>query len=148
MSISEKITKDLKEAMIAKEELVVSVLRLIKAAMHNKVIEIKKEKLSEDEEIKVLKTEAKKRKDSIAAFRDGGREDLMTKEEQELVIIKKYLPSELDKGQISKIVQEVISSIDETQKNFGLVMKQVMAKTKGQADGKLVSSLVKKALEK
>ncbi len=143
MSIADKLAADITEAMKQKEAVTVSVLRMLKSALHNKAIELKKDVLSDAETLKVLGSEAKKRKDSIQAYEQGGRQELADKEQTELSIIKQYLPDQLSEEKISEIVDEVLDSIDQAEKNIGGVMKQVMARIQGQADGQAVSDIVK-----
>ena len=146
MSIADKLTADITQAMKQKEADTVSVLRMLKSALHNKAIELKKDALSDAEALKVLGSEAKKRKDSITAYIQGSRQDLADKEKAELAIIEQYLPDELSQKKISEIVDEVLDSIDQAEKNMGTVMKQVMARVQGQADGQAVSDIVKQKL--
>lgn len=147
----QKINKDLKEAMKNKDAQVVSVLRMLISAMHNEAIALKKkdEGLNEEEEIKVLKREAKKRKDSIEQFEKGGRSELADQEKKELEILQKYLPEEMSEKEIRKVVEEVMAEMGEVlPSQFGKVMGTVMAKVKGKADGAVVSRVVKEALSK
>jgi uncharacterized protein YqeY len=146
MSLQETIDQDLKGAMIQKKELVVSVLRMLKSALHNQVIAKKKKKLSDEETLGIILSQAKKCKDSIEAFKKGSRDDLVEKEEQELKIIKQYLPKQLSSKEINKIVQEVIGQVGD-EKNFGKVMGQVMGRVKGRADGNVITQIVKESLE-
>lgn len=144
-----KINTDLKEAMRNKDTQTVSVLRMLVSAINNEAIALKKKEagLSEDEEIKVLKREAKKRKDSIQQYEVGGRPELAEQEKKELNILNQYLPEEMGEEEVKKIAQEIISGMGEVLPNqFGQVMGQVMAKVKGQADGGLVSKVVKEML--
>lgn len=147
-SMQERIEGDLKEALVKKEALKVSVLRLLKSAIHNQEIAKKKKDkgLSSEETRQVIFSEAKKRRDSIEAFQKGGREDLVAKEQQELKIIEAYLPRQLGEDEVKKVVQEVIDSFGDGERQFGQVMGQVMARLKGQADGALVSKVVKESL--
>jgi uncharacterized protein YqeY len=146
MTLLEQITADLKEAMARRDELVVSVLRLIKSAVHNQEIaKMKKDKgLTAEEVLEVIATEAKKRRDSIDAFAKGGRDDLVSQETKELKIIERYLPKPLAEDELSKIIKQVIAA--SADKNFGKIMGQVMSRVKGQADGTVVAKLVKAAL--
>ncbi len=147
MSLKEQINKDLKEFMQAKNELGVSVLRMIISAIRNKEISLRKGEsveLSDDQIQEVLKSEIKKRKDSIYSYKDAGRHDLAEKEEQEIDIIEKYLPEQMSDEDLTKIVKEIIDQNED--KNFGKIMGQVMGKVKGQADGNRVSEVVKKLL--
>lgn len=145
MSLQETIDQDIKRAMIQKNGLVLSVLRLLKSAFHNQLIAKKKKKLSDQETLEVITSQAKKYKDSIEAFKKGNRDDLVEKEQQEFKIIEQYLPEQLSSKEINKIVQGIVDQTGD-EKNFGAVMKQVMGKIKGQADGKVVSQVVKDAL--
>lgn len=144
--IQETIENDLKAAQKQKEVLSVSVLRLALAAIHNQEIE-KKEKLTDEEVVKVLRNEVKQRKESIEAFRKGKREELVSKEEEELKILSKYLPQELSVEELEKITSEVISSPGACPlSDFGKVMGQVMERVKGRGDGAVVAKVVKDRL--
>jgi uncharacterized protein len=150
MAMLARIEEDFKLAFRNKEELKLSVLRLLKSAIKN--LEIEKrgqgnaETLSEDDLAKVVKRELKKREEAIITFRQGDREELATKEQAELEILKQYAPAEMSETEIKTIVSAVISENNFTAKDFGQAMKLVMAKTNGQADGKIVSRLVKESL--
>ena len=128
----------------------VTLLRMLLSAFQNEAIAKKKQEegLNEDEELQILKREVKKRKDSIKQYTSGGREDLAEKEKQELEFIQKYLPEEMNEEEVKKIVKEVITSIGEVAPSqFGQIMNQVMAKTKGQADGNVVSKIVREMVK-
>jgi len=149
MDLKKQFQKDLRDALKQKNEKVASTLRLVLASVQNKEIELgKKEKgLSEEETQKVIKGEAKKRKDSIEAYEKAQRSDLKEKEEAELKILEKYLPPELPDEEIEKIVKETIAESGSTsQTDFGKVMGAAMGKLKGRADGNKVGSIVKKLL--
>ncbi len=137
----------LKKALTDKNSDIVDVLRSILSAAHNEAIAKKKtdKKLSESELTAVVRSQAKRRKESIEAFQKGNRPELAKKEAAELAMIEAYLPKQLSEEGIKKIVQEVVGKI-EGEKSFGLVMKQVMAKCQGRGDGQVVSRLVKEAL--
>ena len=143
-----KINEDIKKAMKEKDERTLSVLRMVLSDMKNKMIELKeRESLPDDKIIEVLKSAIKKRKDSIKLYEKGNREELAQIEKDEIVVIEKYLPEQMSKEEIEKIVREVVGSIDSpNMSNFGQIMGQVIAKTKGQADGNVVSVIVKKVL--
>ncbi|MFA5126703.1 MAG: GatB/YqeY domain-containing protein [Patescibacteria group bacterium] len=143
MSLNLDIENDLKQALKDKNEAVVSTLRLIKSAIKNQAIELRKPELEDSEIAAVLRREAKKRQDSISQFKAGRRQDLADKEEREVEILEKYMPSQMSETDIAAIVDEVISS---GINNFGQAMKTVMAKTGGQADGQTVQRLVKAKL--
>ncbi len=149
--IVDKIKQDLKQAMRDKDQISLSVLRTINADFKNEAIELKKkdEPLKDEEALKVIKRQAKKHKDSIEQYQSAGRDDLVEQEKAELEIINKYLPEQMSEEKVQQIVDEVIKSMGEvTPSQFGEIMKKVMAQTKGQADGALVSKIVKEILNK
>ena len=146
-NIEIKIKDNLKAALLAKEELVLSVLRMLLSSIRNKEISLRKggeAELDDEQILAVIKTEVKKRKDSIESYIVGGRDDLAKKEKDEMAILEKYLPAQMDDEELEKIIKEVVATSED--KNFGKIMGEVMAKTKGLADGKRVSALVKKVL--
>ena len=144
MGKTKVILDDLKQAMRQRQAERVSVLRLLVAALKNARIE-KKADLNEAEEVAVLNKETKKRQEAIGMYKKGGRQDLAEKEEKELQVIKSYLPKQVSEEEIRKMVKEM-KAAGELGDNFGQAMKAVMAKLKGQADGKLVAQVVKTVL--
>lgn len=149
MSLVQTINDAIKDAMRNKKVQELSVLRQLKTAFNNEAISLKKkdEGLSEEEALVVTKREAKKRKDSIAQFREGGREDLASAEEIELQIISQFLPEELSEEVIGQAVDEVISEMGEaSMQQFGQIMSAAMKKLGTQADGSVVSKVVKEKL--
>lgn len=146
--LQQKLNNDLKEALKAGKEFEVGIFRLLTSAIHNKEIEkFAKEKtyeLTDEEVLSVLKSEAKKRKESISIFEKGRRNDLADKERRELLIIEKYLPKQLSREETEKIVDEVLKKIQV--KDFGQAMKEVMKELKGKSDASLVNALVKEKL--
>lgn len=146
MPILETIEQNLKEALVKRDALTVSVLRLLKSALHNEAIARKKD-LTEEEVMAVLKTQAKKRKESIEAYTQAGRTEQAEQEKAELAIIQEYLPGQMGEDAIKSIVQETIRDMGDSASNFGAVMGAVMKKTKGQADGSTVSRIVKESLQ-
>lgn len=147
MSLFENINNDLKKAIRAKEEIIVSTLRMLISAIRNKEIAQRKGDrgtLSDEQIVEVIGSEIKKRKDSVEAYQSANREDLAQKEEAEMKILEKYLPEQLSDQELESIVKEVVDSADD--KNFGSIMGQVMAKVKGKTDGNKVSAIVKKLL--
>lgn len=148
MSLAERLNNDLKQALLDRHKDAVDLLRLIKAALQNEAISLKSKELKDDQVIKVLKREAKKRQDSITQFTQGNRPDLADKEKHELELIKPYLPEEMSSGKVKEIVAQVIQEMGEVSPSqFGAVMGAVMQRTQGQADGALVSRTVKEALK-
>lgn len=143
-----KVKKQMMEAMKAKDEIRLSTLKLLSAALHNAKI-AKLDDLNHEEEIEVVQKESKKRKDSIEAYEKAGAQERADKEKEELKILQEYLPKEMGDKELTKIVKEVISASGaENIKDFGNVMGKVMGKVKGQADGKRVAEIVKKSLAK
>jgi uncharacterized protein YqeY len=148
MSLQQKIDDDLKTALKASDTVKVSVLRMAKAAIKNKEID-KKDTLSEDDIRSVFSTLSKRSKESIEQFAKGGREDLVDKERQELSILQTYLPQELTQEELDRIIAEAIrESSAESPKDIGNVMRLVMSRVKGAADGKVVNQRVRALLEK
>ena len=149
MSLTERVQKDMVAAMRGKEELRLSTLRMMKAALQNKRIE-KRADLDEKEELQVFSTMIKQRKDSIEQFTKGGRLELAQKESDEIAIIEAYMPKAAGEEEIVAAVRAVVAEMGSpTMKDIGVVMKNVMAKFGGaRVDGKLVSEAVKKELSK
>ena len=143
MSLAERIERELIEAMKAKNVNKLSTLRLVKAAMTNLKIEKKKDALTDDECLDVLSKQVKQRRDSIASFESAGRNDLKAKEQEELTILEGYMPKALSDDEIRKFAQEAIqASGAKTKAETGKVMKELMPKVKGRADGKKVQEIL------
>jgi uncharacterized protein YqeY len=146
MTISEKLSDDLKSALKRGDKETLSALRMIKAAIQNKEIE-KGESLDDDDICRLLWSHVRQGKDSIEQFSRGGRQDLVDKETRELSIIQAYLPQQLTEEELKEIIQDAIRDTSaNSMKDMGRVMKFVMDKAKGQVDGKLVNRLVQEAL--
>jgi uncharacterized protein YqeY len=147
MSISERIAEDLKQAQKQRDQTRLSTLRMLKSELKYKEIE-KGGPLTEEEEIGVLSSSAKKRMDSITQFKNGNRSDLVTKEESELKVVQSYLPEQLSESDLRQIIDQAVSEVGALGKSdLGKVMKVLMPKVKGRADGKLVNQLVTNRLE-
>jgi uncharacterized protein YqeY len=149
MSLAEQIQKDLVDAMRAKDELRLSVLRMVKAALKHKEIE-KIRPLDEAESIQVLQTLLKQRKESIEQFTKGGRQDLADKEAKELIIIEKYLPAGASAAELEAAVTKAIAETGANSiKQMGAVVKAAKAALEGKlVDGKALSDLVRERLAK
>jgi uncharacterized protein YqeY len=147
MTLTQRVQKDMVAAMKSKEELRLSTLRMMKAALMNKRID-KRADLDEKEELQVFSTLINQRKDSIEAFTKGGRMELAKKEADEIAIIEGYMPKPVREEEIVATVRAVIAEMGSpTMKDMGTVMKNVMAKFGGaRVDGKIVSETVKKEL--
>lgn len=143
MEFLEKIDNELKAAMKGKETVKVSTLRMLKAAINRALLDQNKKTLNDDEIIKIIGKQIKQHKDSIDQFEKGNRADLVEKEKKELAILLAYMPEAMPVEEITKIVEEAIKETGATEKkDMGKVMKIVMAKTKGRADGKTISQIV------
>ena len=147
MPIVEKVEKDLVAALKAQETLKLSVLRMMKAALMNKKVELGKA-VDDAEALAVLRTLAKQRRESVEAFRKGGRDDLADKEEAEIKIVEAYLPAAASEEEIDAAVAAAIAETGaSTAKDLGKAMKAAMAKLAGKnADGKRVSEKVRAKL--
>jgi uncharacterized protein len=147
--LEEKILDDFKNAMKQKDSLKVSTLSFLRGQFGYAALEKKKDKLDDADCISVIKKLMKQRQDSIEQFTAGGRIDLAEKEKKELEILKTYVPAEMSREDVARIVEEVVASSGASgMKDMGNVMKEVRAKTAGSADGKLVSDLVRERLSK
>ena len=150
MSLEQKIMAELKTAMLAKDEKTIRSLRAIKA----KIIEAKTStgaggEVSEDEEIKILQRMVKQRKDSVDIFRQQNREDLASKEVEEIEVIEKFLPAQMNADDLKKEVERIIAEIGATGPgDMGKVMGAATKQLAGKADGKSISATVKELLNK
>lgn len=150
MSMSEEIQNNLNEALKAKDEVAVSTLRLLMAAIKN--FEISKGKAgykaSDEEIVSVIQKEVKQRKESVEQYKAGNRQDLVDKESKELEILAKYLPAQMSKEDVEKIVNEKIQKVGAVSSaDMGKVMGALSQELKGKADLGLVSAVVKRSLE-
>jgi uncharacterized protein len=149
MTISEQIQKDMVEAMRSRDELRLSTLRMVKAAIKNKEVD-KRAPLDDKETQQILSTLIKQRRDSIEQFTKGGRQELADKEAEEITMIEHYLPKAMGEEQIAEVVKATIAEMGSpTLKDMGTVMKNVMAKLQAtgiRVEGKTVSDQVKKSL--
>ena len=147
MNTIEQIDSDLTAALKARHNAAVLTLRGIKTVLANAEIANNRQAVSEEIAVKLLRSEVKKRNEAAALYVQGGRSELAEKEIAEIAIIKKYLPAELSEDSIRAAVTQVISDSGAGgPQDTGKVMGLVMAKLAGQADGSVVSKLVKEAL--
>jgi len=148
MSLYDRLSKDLIIAMKDRNTIKVSTIRFARAALKNRAIEKKVDRLLDEDVIPVLKKLLKQHKDAIEGFKKGGRNDLAQKEESEYTILETYLPPQTGRDEITKVVRTVIEKTNaQGPKAMGLVMKAVFAELKGQADGKQVSEIVASELK-
>jgi uncharacterized protein YqeY len=146
MGLKERIQEDMKKAAKGRNSLALSALRMALAAIKNKEIEARGE-IGEDFVLKVLATMVKQRKESIDLYDKGGRTDLAEKEAAEIVVLEQYLPKALSDAEVETLARETILSVGgETSADMGRVMKELMPKVAGRADGKAVNEIVRRML--
>ncbi len=150
-SLETEITTNLSQAIKDKDEVKVATLRLLKSSLEKlkkagSVTDQEALKLKDDQVLKIIRQEVKKRKEANEGFKAGGREELAKKELQEMEILNEYLPPEISEDELKEVIDKIITENSFTAQDFGQVMKQVMAATGGQADGNKVSALVKQKL--
>ena len=148
-TLRERIDADLKDAMRAKNELTLSVLRMLKSAVKYKEVEPGAKAIDDAAVLAVIATLIKQRRDSAEQFRAGGRADAAEKEEQEIVILQGYLPKQLSAEELrAEVAAAIQASGARSAKDMGAVMKALMPKVQGKAEGKAVSDEVKAQLAK
>lgn len=148
MSIKEQLMTDMKAAMKAKEEgkLALNTIRMARAHIRQAEIDNGHADFNDDQVLAVLRKEVKQRKETLSEIESSGREDLVEQTKAEIDVLEKYLPAEMTPEAVEVAVKEIVDAMDPGQKNMGSVMKAVMAKLKGQADGKLINQIVRKLL--
>ena len=148
-TLKERVDADLKDAMRSKNELTTSVLRMLKSAIKYKEVEPGGKPLDDKGVLLVISTLIKQRRDSVEQFRAGGRPELADKEEREIVLLQAYLLSQLTPEQLAAEVQAAITATGaKSPKDMGAVMKALMPKVQGKAEGKAISDEVKAQLAK
>jgi len=146
MTLIKQVEQDMIQAAKAKDKIRLSALRLIKTATHNREIDLKRE-LNEAEMLQLLSGMVKQRKDSIEQFAKGGRTDLVAQEEAELAIIQAFMPQQLSREEVEAEIEKAVVEAGATSvKDMGKVMKVLMPRITGKADGKTVGDLVKARL--
>jgi uncharacterized protein YqeY len=148
MSLQSKISEDVKNALRNQEKLKLSVLRMLLASIKNRIIELKNKELPDEQIVAVIGSEIKKRRDAVYEFEKVGRQDAADTEKDEISILMGYMPAQLTEDQIINLIDNTISELSiESIKDLGKLMKSLMPKTRGKADGALVSKLVRKKLD-
>ena len=139
---------DMKAAMKAKEEgkLALNTIRMARTHIRQAEIDNGHADFNDDQVLAVLRKEVKQRKETLSEIEGSGREDLVEQTKAEIDVLEKYLPAEMTPEAVEAAVREIVDAMDPGQKNMGSVMKAVMAKLKGQADGKLINQIVRKLL--
>ena len=144
--LKEKLLEDLKTAMKEKDEIRKNAVQMVRAA----ILQVEKDKsiqLEDEQIIKIIASEVKKRKDSIEEYKKGERQDLVSQIEKEIEVLSKYLPKQLSKEEIKTIVEEIIKEVGATSiKDMGNVMKVAKEKIGASADGKSINEVVKELL--
>ena len=147
MSLQQRIDADLKSAMLAKDEVRVSTLRMLKSALGYLRIERKTEMLSDGDIVGVIQKELKKRREAIEQYQTGNRPELVEREQKEAAVLESFLPQALTDTELEKLVQATIQELGATgKKDMGAVIRAVQAKAAGRADGKAISAAVGKLL--
>ena len=152
MSIKERLNTDMKQALRDREQRTLTCIRMLKSKLLEREVSLrgkhgKDYEISDEEALNVISTYAKQRRDSITSYREGGREDLATEEEAELLVVSRYLPAQLTEDELRElIVSAIAESAAQSIKDLGAVMKIVVPRTKGLADGKLVNQIVRSLL--
>lgn len=148
MSLQSKISEDVKNALRNQEKLKLSVLRMLLASIKNRIIELKNKELADEQIVAVIGSEIKKRRDAVYEFEKVGRQDAADAEKDEISILMDYMPAQLTEDQIISLIDNTISELSiESIKDLGKLMKSLMPKTRGKADGALVSKLVREKLD-
>lgn len=143
--LKEEIFEDLKKAMKARDEVRVRTLRMIVAAVKNRLVD--KKDLGDDDVIAIISKEAKLRNDAIEEYTKANRVDLADSEKEELEVIEEYLPEKIGEDELRKLILETVEDQNiNSPKEIGLVMKTLMPKVKGKADGKTVNKMVMEIL--
>jgi len=146
MTLQQRIESAMRDAMRARDQRRTSTLRLVMAAAHNRQIELGRP-LTDEDVIEVLGRQAKQRRESIEQFRAGGREEMAQDEEAEAVILAEYLPQQLTADELEGMVDVAIADTGASSPaDLGKVMGRVVPLTKGRADGKAISDLVRAKL--
>ena len=146
MQLKQRLYEDLKKAMKTKDEIRTRTLRLIISSI--KTLEVEKmAEATDDDVFRVLSKECRKRVEAIEAYKKGGREDLANEEQRELEIIKSYMPKQLSEEELKEIVKNAVEETGSSSiKDLGRVMKVLMPRVKGRADGKTVNNIVRQIL--
>lgn len=144
--LRDRLTEEMKGAMKARDDIRLSVIRLIRSSVKNREIESRHE-LADGEIIEVISTLVKQRRESIRMFGEAGRADLVEKEEKELAVLLTFLPQQLTREEVESLVSKVVADCGaQGPKDMGKVMKAIMPHVAGRADGSIVSAVVKEKL--
>lgn len=146
MSLKDKLMSDLKESMKSKDKLRKNVITMVRASIKQKEVDERTE-LTDKDILGIISKQYKEKKSSIEEFKKGNREDLVKQAEDEMKILLHYLPEQLSEKELTKIIKEVIDSENiSSMKDMGQLMKSVMPKVQGKADGQTVNKIAKELL--
>lgn len=147
MTLLEKINQDMVSYMKNKDTFALGVVRMVKGAIQLEKIN-KKNELTDDDIIAVIAKQIKMRNDSITEFEKAGRDDLITQNKQEIALLSKYMPEQLSLDEINKVIDEAFAAVNPTSnKDMGLIMREVSPKLKGRADMAEVNKIIKEKLQ-
>lgn len=146
MCLQGELLRQMNQAVKDGDKLKLSTIRLVRAAVKNKEIELRRE-LRDEDVVQVISTLIRQRLESIEQFKKGGRKDLVDKEEKELSILRSFMPPQLSRDEIKELVQQVVKELQATgAKDMGRVMKEVIPRVAGRADNRVVSEVVREVL--
>ena len=148
MTIKEQLMADMKTAMKQREKgrTALDTIRLVRAHIRQAEIDGGHADFDDEQVIAILRKEMKQREETLEEIKDSGRDDLIQETKAEMAVLQKYLPPEMSEEEIEKVVKDTVASMDDSQKKMGPVMKAVMARLKGKADGKKINQIVRKVL--
>lgn len=148
MEIRDQLMAEIKTAMKEKDSVKLNTIRFLQSAIKYREIELRPTPISNDEVLGVVKKLVKQRKESIEQYQAGGRQDLVDNETAELKVLEAYLPAQLSREQVEKIVSDTIAALKaSTIKDMGPVIKEAQARTGGAADNKMLSEIVRSKLQ-
>lgn len=149
MELREQLMADVKSAMKDKDQVKLDTLRFLQSAIKNKEIELRPNPITPNDILAVIKKLVSQRKESISQFEAGGRQDLVQSESAQLKILEAYLPKQMSKEELEKIVVQVIADVKAASpKDMGAVIKETIVRTGGAADNKMISEIAKTRLQK
>lgn len=149
MSLSEELTKDMKQAMRDKDREKLQVIRMVRASLQNEAIKLGVDTLSEEDELTILSRELKQRNDSVIEFENANRPDLVENLNTEIKILEAYMPEQFTEEELNTLIDQTIEEVNATSnRDFGKIKGVLMPKVKGKADGSKVKQLVQNKLNK
>ncbi|MFP3895511.1 MAG: GatB/YqeY domain-containing protein [Anaerolineales bacterium] len=148
MSLKERLMSDLKDAMREGDQIRKDAIRMVRAAVKNKEIELQQE-ISDEKVIEIISQEVKRRKEAIEMFEKGGRDDLVEREKAQLEILLAYMPEQMSREEVKEVVQEIVEDMNATSiRQLGPVMGRAMEELKGRAEGNVVNEVAREILSR